>query len=404
MKPITYMPALKDVNCESVWTSHDDSVEPSGGGCWRSYGGPTRNHPSRALPFSTEIPIPDIPGPISRVHLIGVFAMYVNPAESTLSTCGASLNIPYAGGGLFHIDLTKGRHYFDASNLTPICQANGDGTEITTVGQITIDDKVFRVDRLSLDVGPKTVEKRLRFTDLGTPASFVLCDVIFEYMEGAVCPFSSKGQGIALQDLAGIVRIGDRNRFAMCQEQFFDSLRHAEDLDEARGLALTFLAVIAAAQVELGASRKIHRFQLHAARELERAKDLRDVDRISDVLLSEIAGELIIPTGMSEPLITKALEIINRSYALNLSDEELSAQLGISTSHFRYLFRLNTGRPFHQYLLALRLEKARELLATRHISVSEVSQLVGFGSAAHFSRAFAKRFRVSPSSVKHSNR
>lgn len=398
------MPTLTCVNDESVWSSFDGDIEPSGGGCWRSYGGPTRNHPSRALPFSTEVQIPDTPGVISRVHLIGVFAMYVTPEESSLSTCGASINIPYAGGGLFHIDLTKGRHYFDASDLSPICQANGDGSEIVTVGQITIDDHIYRVDRLSLDVGPKSVEKRLRFTDLGTPASFVLCDVVFEYLEGGVCPFSSKSQGISLQDLASIVRVGDRNRFARCQEQFFGSLRHAEDLDEARGLALTFLAVIAAAQVELGASRKIHRFQLHAARALEGAQTGEDVHRVAEELLVEIAGDLVIPTGLTEPLIAKAIEIVGRSYALNLSDEEVSAQLGLSTSHFRYLFRQNTGRPFHQYVLAVRLEKARELLASHQTSVAEVAQLVGFGSAAHFSRAFAKRFRVSPSSVRQAHR
>lgn len=72
---------------------------------------------------------------------------------------------------------------------------------------------------------------------------------------------------------------------------------------------------------------------------------------------------------------------------------------GISAS---YLFKLLAAdnANFRQYLWAVRLDRAHSLLADpeglRH-SVSEVAQMVGFKSNAHFSRAFRKHFGVRPS-------
>jgi AraC family transcriptional regulator len=72
----------------------------------------------------------------------------------------------------------------------------------------------------------------------------------------------------------------------------------------------------------------------------------------------------------------------------------------MSTSHFRYLFKQSVGQPFHKYLVATRLEKARMMLEQGQGSVSEIGIAVGFSSLATFSRAFAQRFGMSPSDFK----
>ena len=58
------------------------------------------------------------------------------------------------------------------------------------------------------------------------------------------------------------------------------------------------------------------------------------------------------------------------------------------------------AQPFHRYLIALRLEKARELIVTQHLPVSVVAKAVGFSGLAHFSRAFTQRFGANPSEIR----
>jgi AraC-like DNA-binding protein len=205
-------------------------------------------------------------------------------------------------------------------------------------------------------------------------------------------------------ELASIVRVGDRVKFGKATQQLEKAILAAQDLDEARGEALTFLAVLTAATLELGGSRQMHRLQLEAAREMDRASDLEVVLQVAQSRVEELANSVFPQSdGPSSHLVDRALALVERNYAKNLTDATVAAQLGLSTSHFRYLFRLATGQPFHKYLIALRLEKARRMLLDQDLPVSQIAQAVGFTGLSHFSRAFTQRFSVSPTSIRRSS-
>jgi AraC-like DNA-binding protein len=99
----------------------------------------------------------------------------------------------------------------------------------------------------------------------------------------------------------------------------------------------------------------------------------------------------------------RALAYVDRHYAKELTDAVVADQIGLSTSHFRFLFRQSTGQPFHRYLVNLRLEKAKQLLTDRGTSVGDAAKAVGFSGLAHFSRAFQARFHISPTAAKRQN-
>ena len=94
------------------------------------------------------------------------------------------------------------------------------------------------------------------------------------------------------------------------------------------------------------------------------------------------------------------MSVVDRHFAAELSDDDVANQVGMSTSHFRFLFKQAVGKPFHQYLIATRLEKAKMMLESGEASVSEVANAVGFAGLASFSRAFGQRFGMSPSEFK----
>lgn len=79
----------------------------------------------------------------------------------------------------------------------------------------------------------------------------------------------------------------------------------------------------------------------------------------------------------------------------------VATQFGIST---RYLHKLleEHGETFGQIILAKRLERcASELRQGAHLTISEVAFRCGFNDMSYFSRAFRRRFGVTPRDFRH---
>lgn len=83
--------------------------------------------------------------------------------------------------------------------------------------------------------------------------------------------------------------------------------------------------------------------------------------------------------------------------------KNLAEYLGLSESHFIDLFKRETGETPHQYLLIIRLDRARRLLLSEELSLTEIALNCGFSSSAHFSSTFRKYYGVSPSDYKKSH-
>lgn len=103
----------------------------------------------------------------------------------------------------------------------------------------------------------------------------------------------------------------------------------------------------------------------------------------------------------SQKLINQATEILIAQYDQeDMSIEAICRQLHISTSYFSVLFKRETGKTFHQYLVHLRMDKAMTLLAIGMEKTAEVAQAVGIPDPSYFSYAFKKHFGISPSQAR----
>ncbi len=69
---------------------------------------------------------------------------------------------------------------------------------------------------------------------------------------------------------------------------------------------------------------------------------------------------------------------------------------GLSRSHFFRAFRKSTGVTPIRYLLALRMERARQILATSPDPIGEVARRVGFSGPEPFTRAFQRSTGLTP--------
>jgi AraC-like DNA-binding protein len=88
--------------------------------------------------------------------------------------------------------------------------------------------------------------------------------------------------------------------------------------------------------------------------------------------------------------LNRARKFIDLCYDLPLDLEEISSHACFSRYHFLRLFRQAFNQTPHQYLVERRIEKAKELLSSQDLRVTDICFEVGFESLGSFSSLFHK--------------
>jgi AraC-like DNA-binding protein len=78
--------------------------------------------------------------------------------------------------------------------------------------------------------------------------------------------------------------------------------------------------------------------------------------------------------------------------------DRLAAQAGFSKFHFARAFKGAFGETPANYLTRRRVERAKDLLRSANLTVTEVCMLVGFASLGSFSSRFSEMVGMSPNS------
>lgn len=102
--------------------------------------------------------------------------------------------------------------------------------------------------------------------------------------------------------------------------------------------------------------------------------------------------------------IQEAVTFMEQNYQRNLTVEEIAGVCRLNRSYFSKLFRDNMDCPPQEFLIRLRLSKAVELMKTTNSSIGDISALCGYPNQLHFSRAFKKRYGISPREWRSRNR
>lgn len=92
----------------------------------------------------------------------------------------------------------------------------------------------------------------------------------------------------------------------------------------------------------------------------------------------------------------RAKELMSASLHEEIPLSRVAMECGLSVRHFSRGFRLSTGMPPHRWLLEHRIERAKDLLRSKALSLSDVAALCGFADQSHFTRAFTATMGVSP--------
>ncbi|WFB37110.1 AraC family transcriptional regulator [Kiritimatiellota bacterium B12222] len=129
----------------------------------------------------------------------------------------------------------------------------------------------------------------------------------------------------------------------------------------------------------------------------EASSDKADrLDRLCELLIVDSFSSVnAVETSSVEQLLREIHQKVMREIRNEPDFEMLARQAGLSYSSFRRHWGTLFGLPPRRSLIRGRIDKACELLVNTSLSVSEVSEAVGFNDPLYFSRSFHRETGVS---------
>lgn len=92
-----------------------------------------------------------------------------------------------------------------------------------------------------------------------------------------------------------------------------------------------------------------------------------------------------------------AIDYMNQHFEEKITIDSLSKLTNMSKSNFNRIFKKEMGISPIEYLINIRLIKAKKFLRQKNINITEISVKCGFYSSSHFSSCFTKQLGISPS-------
>ena len=108
-----------------------------------------------------------------------------------------------------------------------------------------------------------------------------------------------------------------------------------------------------------------------------------------------VPNELNLKYG--DPRVQAGIDFMNANLHRKIALAEIAILVNSSPTNLSHLFKEETGVTPIEYLIRLRMRKARELLMTTFLSIKQIMAAVGYNSKSHFARHFKKQIGVTPS-------
>ena len=156
----------------------------------------------------------------------------------------------------------------------------------------------------------------------------------------------------------------------------------------------------------------VTRYCIHAGMEQDKAYNMSDfyilkmdklntlpeISALHDTMVMDFCKQMHILRSsqvLSKPIVL-CIDYIYSHLHYRITVEELAGYLNISESYLSKLFKKEMGMPVSQYILELKIEKAKNLLQYSDYNMIEIANYLSFSSQSHFIQAFQKQVGVTP--------
>lgn len=138
-------------------------------------------------------------------------------------------------------------------------------------------------------------------------------------------------------------------------------------------------------------------FKKDIAEKTNQITDIASVSALMNEVLHYLKPVLTDNITPEASLSEKIIAYIENHYFDDLNMNDIAKNVFfISPNYLSKLVNDATGLRFSKYLLKVRMENARKILARGDLSISEVAQLTGYNSESHFIQLFKKYYGTTP--------
>ena len=95
-------------------------------------------------------------------------------------------------------------------------------------------------------------------------------------------------------------------------------------------------------------------------------------------------------------IIERCIEELRENYHMDYSLAEMAEKYYFNPSYFSTLFKKYTGVHFTDYLINLRVERAKQLLLETNDKIYQIAKKVGYQDVKYFTRVFKKKYGCTP--------
>ena len=129
--------------------------------------------------------------------------------------------------------------------------------------------------------------------------------------------------------------------------------------------------------------------------QIENCITVQDLQNYITELVRTVKADIQEQKKTADHTIEHITEYISTHLTDTLSLEEVAAAVYLTPGYLSEYFKSKIGTNFKDYVLRLRMERAKQLLG-RHVNVQEISVRCGYSDVKYFSKVFKKYYGVTP--------
>jgi two-component system response regulator YesN len=189
------------------------------------------------------------------------------------------------------------------------------------------------------------------------------------------------------------ISLGNTNAVSSLSQSFFEWMEetYGNDIDSIRLKCLEF--VLWAEHLAYEKTGRMYEFKSRA-NYLSELMSLPGLSEMKIWFMDKMKSATFWVSNKQEEqsmsAVNKAKQYIDENYMHELTLDDVSRVVNISSYYFSKVFKEETGENFIDYLTKLRIEAAKNLLKTTNKSMKEISSEVGYSDPNYFSRNFKK--------------